>query len=184
MNPFDLKTALLEKHAQHVVLIHFPIALFMASFAFDLLGLWRRDRTLATVAYYNLIAAAVAALPAVATGLLAWQWQYGGKKLRGEPPAASAPRRCLQWDDLAALLVAHPAAAKARAAADSGLSGSGTGCGRRCHVDRTRRWHSERGRNTPRLDFLTGNSKRQANCGRSSCHRIRSKHSWPKHLKK
>ncbi len=83
MNPLDLKTALLEKHAQHVVLIHFPIALFMASFAFDLLGLWRRDRTLATAAYYNLIAAAVAALPAVATGLLAWQWQYGGKKLRG-----------------------------------------------------------------------------------------------------
>jgi hypothetical protein len=26
-NPFDIKTAILAKHAQHVVLIHFPIAL-------------------------------------------------------------------------------------------------------------------------------------------------------------
>ena len=51
MNPFDLKATLLAKHAQHVVLIHFPIALFMASFAFDLLALWRRDRNLATAAY-------------------------------------------------------------------------------------------------------------------------------------
>ena len=31
VNPFDLKAALLAKHAQHVVLIHFPIALFMAN---------------------------------------------------------------------------------------------------------------------------------------------------------
>ena len=83
VNPFDLKAALLAKHAQHVVLIHFPIALFMASFAFDLLALWRRDRNLATAAYYNLIAAAVATLPTVASGLLAWQWQYGGKRLKG-----------------------------------------------------------------------------------------------------
>jgi hypothetical protein len=47
LNPFDLKTALLAKHAQHVVLIHFPIALFMVSFAFDLLALWRDNRQLA-----------------------------------------------------------------------------------------------------------------------------------------
>jgi uncharacterized membrane protein len=83
VNPFDLKAALLAKHAQHVVVIHFPIALFLVSFAFDLLALWRRDRSLATAAYYNLIAAAVTTLPAVVTGLLAWQWQYGGKRLRG-----------------------------------------------------------------------------------------------------
>src|SRR5439155_26701628 len=31
VNPFDLKTVLLAKHAQHVVLIHFPIALFIAA---------------------------------------------------------------------------------------------------------------------------------------------------------
>ena len=83
MNPFDIKTALLAKHAQHVVLIHFPIALFMVSFVFDLLALWRDNRQLAIAAYYNLLAAAIATLPAVATGLLAWQWLYGGRKLRG-----------------------------------------------------------------------------------------------------
>ena len=33
VNPFDLKTALLAKHAQHVVLIHFPIALFITAVA-------------------------------------------------------------------------------------------------------------------------------------------------------
>ena len=38
INPFDLKSALLAKHAQHVVLIHFPIALFISSVAFDLLA--------------------------------------------------------------------------------------------------------------------------------------------------
>ena len=36
-NPFDLHTVLLAKHAQHVVLIHFPIALFITGVALDLL---------------------------------------------------------------------------------------------------------------------------------------------------
>jgi uncharacterized membrane protein len=71
MNPFDLKAALLARHAQHVVLIHFPIALFITSVAFDVTAFWKGSRTLATAAYYNLFAAAVSALPAVATGLLA-----------------------------------------------------------------------------------------------------------------
>jgi uncharacterized membrane protein len=31
MNRFDLKAALLARHAQHVVLIHFPIALFISA---------------------------------------------------------------------------------------------------------------------------------------------------------
>ena len=35
MNPFDLKSVLFARHAQHVVLIHFPIALFLAGVAFD-----------------------------------------------------------------------------------------------------------------------------------------------------
>jgi uncharacterized membrane protein len=83
VNPFDLKAALLSKHAQHVVVIHFPIALFMASACFDLLARWCRDRALATAAYYNLLGAAVAALPAVATGLIAWQWLLEGEKLKG-----------------------------------------------------------------------------------------------------
>ena len=83
MNPFDLRTALLARHAQHVVIIHFPIALFMSSFAFDLLALYNGSRPLARAAYYNLIAAAVAAPAAVITGVLAWQLQLEGAKLRG-----------------------------------------------------------------------------------------------------
>lgn len=83
MNPFDLKAALLAKHAQHVVVIHFPIALFMASAFFDLLARLRLEKALATAAYYNLVAAAVAALPAVVTGLIAWQWLFEGEKLKG-----------------------------------------------------------------------------------------------------
>jgi len=83
LNPLDLKTALLAKHTQHVVMIHFPIALFMASLAFDLVALWKGNRALATAAHYNLVAAAVATLPAVATGLLAWRWRLDGARLKG-----------------------------------------------------------------------------------------------------
>lgn len=35
VNPFDIRTVVLAKHAQHVVLIHFPIALFFAAVTFD-----------------------------------------------------------------------------------------------------------------------------------------------------
>jgi uncharacterized membrane protein len=83
INPFDLKSALLAKHAQHVVLVHFPIGLFISSVAFDLLAIWRNNRSLAKAAYYNLIAAAVTALAAVGTGVLAWQLQLEGQRLRG-----------------------------------------------------------------------------------------------------
>jgi len=47
MNPFDIKAALLAKHAQHPVIIHFPIALFIISVAFDLLAIWRRNPAMA-----------------------------------------------------------------------------------------------------------------------------------------
>jgi uncharacterized membrane protein len=83
INPFDLKSALLAKHAQHVVLVHFPIALFISSFVFDLLAIWTGSRSLARAAYYNLIGAAITAVAAVATGVLAWQLQLEGQRLRG-----------------------------------------------------------------------------------------------------
>jgi len=83
VNPFDLKSALLAKHAQHVALIHFPIALCVAAVAFDLLAVWRHSRGLATAVYYNLTAAAISTVPAAASGLLAWQWQLEGKRLKG-----------------------------------------------------------------------------------------------------
>ena len=83
MHPFDLRTALLARHAQHVVLIHFPIALFTAAVAFDYLAQWRKDRTLAAAAYFNLLLAAVSTVPVVATGLAAWQFALEGQKLKG-----------------------------------------------------------------------------------------------------
>ena len=83
VNPFDLKTALLAKHAQHVVLIHFPIALFITAVAFDLIAQWTKRRGLTQAAYYNLLAAAISTVPVLATGLLAWQFQLEGQKLKG-----------------------------------------------------------------------------------------------------
>jgi uncharacterized membrane protein len=83
VNPFDIKTVLLAKHAQHVVLIHFPIALFTAAVAFDYLAQWTKNRTLAAAVYFNLLLAAVTSVLAVATGLAAWQWALEGEKLKG-----------------------------------------------------------------------------------------------------
>jgi uncharacterized membrane protein len=83
VNPFDLKTALLAKHAQHVVLIHFPIALFISAVGFDLIAQWTKRRSLAHAAYYNLLVAAISTVPVLATGLLAWQFQLEGQKLKG-----------------------------------------------------------------------------------------------------
>jgi uncharacterized membrane protein len=83
MNPFDLKSVLLARHAQHVVLIHFPIALFLVSVAFDLAAQWKRNTTFAAVSYYNLVLAAISSVPVVATGLLAWHWQLEGQRLKG-----------------------------------------------------------------------------------------------------
>jgi len=83
VNPFDLKAALLAGHAQHPVLIHFPIGLFIASVVFDLLAAWRKQPILATVAYYNLLGAALTVPLAIATGLGAWQWQLEGATLKG-----------------------------------------------------------------------------------------------------
>jgi uncharacterized membrane protein len=83
MSPFDLKSVLLARHAQHVVLVHFPIALFLAGVAFDLAARWKRDPALAAAAYYNLLVAAASTLPVAVTGILAWRWQLEGARLRG-----------------------------------------------------------------------------------------------------
>ena len=83
VNPFDPKTTLLAKHAQHVVLIHFPIALFITAVAFDLIAQWTTRRGLAHAAYYNLLVAAISTVPVLATGLLAWRFQLEGQKVKG-----------------------------------------------------------------------------------------------------
>jgi uncharacterized membrane protein len=83
VNPFDLRSALLAKHAQHVVLIHFPIALFIAAVAFDFIAQWTKRHALSDAAYYNLLLAAISTIPVLATGILAWQFQLEGQKLKG-----------------------------------------------------------------------------------------------------
>ena len=83
MHPFDIKAVLFAKHAQHVVLIHFPIALFIIGVLFDFLAQWKNQRLLAAAAYYNLLVAAIATIPVVVTGILAWQWELEGQKLKG-----------------------------------------------------------------------------------------------------
>src|SRR5207245_10459484 len=83
VNPFDLKTVLLAKHAQHVVLIHFPIALCISSVAFDPIAHCTNRRGLADTAYYNQLAAAISTFPVLATGILSWQLQLEGQKLKG-----------------------------------------------------------------------------------------------------
>ncbi len=83
MHPFDIKTVIFAKHAQHVVLIHFPIALFIIGVLFDFLAQWKKQRLLAAAAYYNLLVAAIATIPVVVTGILAWQWELEGQRLKG-----------------------------------------------------------------------------------------------------
>ena|ERR1035441_3893239 len=92
-NVFDIRAALSAKHAQHVVLIHFPIALFLSGVVFDFAARWTKRTklketnsgrtTLASAAHINLLAAATSVLPVLVSGILAWQWQLEGQRLRG-----------------------------------------------------------------------------------------------------
>ena len=70
MNPFDLKAVILAKHAQHVALVHFPIALIVVSVLFDPLSLRKQSLALLRAAYYTVIVAAISTVPTIATGLL------------------------------------------------------------------------------------------------------------------
>ena len=83
LNPFDLKAALLARHAQHVVLIHFPIALYLAGTCFDLGARFLARPHLRLAAGWNFLAAALLSLPAAASGLLAWRFALEGQPLRG-----------------------------------------------------------------------------------------------------
>ena len=59
INPFAPRRVLFAKHAQHPVLVHFPIALFLFSLFLDVLGRWRNRAGLHNVALVNLVSAAV-----------------------------------------------------------------------------------------------------------------------------
>jgi uncharacterized membrane protein len=83
VNPFDWRTVVLAKHAQHVVLVHFPIGCFLVAVLFDFLGQWTSDRKLTAAAYLNLLMAAICTVPVMGTGLAAWQLALEGQKLKG-----------------------------------------------------------------------------------------------------
>jgi uncharacterized membrane protein len=83
LNPFDPKTAFLARHAQHVVLIHFPVALLISAVAFDLIAQQTKRKGLVEAAYYNLLVAAISTLPVLVTGVLAWRFQLEGQRVKG-----------------------------------------------------------------------------------------------------
>jgi uncharacterized membrane protein len=83
VNPFDLKAALLAKHAQHVVLIHFPIALYLSGTLFDFVARVFRKPNFREVARWNFLFAAVMSIPTAATGILAWRWALEAQHLEG-----------------------------------------------------------------------------------------------------
>jgi Predicted membrane protein (DUF2231) len=89
LKAMDLRSMFLAKHAQHVVLIHFPIALFLTGVLFDFVAHWTKRSILAAAAFANLITATVSVPVVMASGILAWQWQLGGQKPRH---LAAAPR--------------------------------------------------------------------------------------------
>src|SRR5260221_11399679 len=82
-NPFDPRTVLFAKHAQHVVLVHVPIGLCLTSVIFEALGKWRKNAAFISASYYNQLAAAIASIPVVVTGLLAWRFELEGAYLKG-----------------------------------------------------------------------------------------------------
>ena len=83
VNAFDLKAALMARHAQHPVIVHFPIALYIISALFETLAVRRKQPAFATVAYFNLLIAAISIPFTIATGLAAWQFQLEGATLKG-----------------------------------------------------------------------------------------------------
>ena len=61
--------ALTELHPLHPMLVHFPIGLTGAACFFILLAVWRRSRTLETVAFANISLATLAVFAAGLTGI-------------------------------------------------------------------------------------------------------------------
>jgi uncharacterized membrane protein len=67
---------LFPKHADHPLIVHFPIGLFIVAMLFDFLAVFRKDRNLALAGYYNLGIAAITSIGSVGTGLLAWWFVF------------------------------------------------------------------------------------------------------------
>src|SRR5215475_8911123 len=108
INLFDLKAAVLAKHAQHVVLIHFPIALFISAVAFDLTAQWTKLRGLTDAAYYNLRAAAISTFPVLRHRHRRVAVPARRSEIEGHIAAAPGPCLHLERNDLACLVAAFP----------------------------------------------------------------------------
>lgn len=80
---FSIKALILAKHGQHVVLVHFPIALFLTAVAFDVIAQRTKREGYANTSYYNLCAAALSVPLVLGTGIIAWLWQLEGQGLKG-----------------------------------------------------------------------------------------------------
>lgn len=83
MSPFDWRSIVFAKHAQHVVLIHFPIALYLAAVGLDVLAQWLKKPEWGKAAFVNLTIAALFTVPTVLSGIAAWQLQLEGQRLKG-----------------------------------------------------------------------------------------------------
>ena len=88
----DLKAKLLAKHTQHVVLIHFPIALYHSGTLFDLVARVFRKPNFREVAGGRFLFAAAMSIPTAATGILAWALAF-----RGTAPERHAPVAFSCW---------------------------------------------------------------------------------------
>jgi uncharacterized membrane protein len=82
-SPFDVVGAIKAKHAQHPIIVHFPIGLFMASLLFDIIGRLKKSEGLNAAAYYNIVFSAITGVASVISGILCWQWKLGGDPLAG-----------------------------------------------------------------------------------------------------
>jgi uncharacterized membrane protein len=82
-NPYAFMGFIAPKHAQHPIVVHFPVALFFVSLLFDVIGILRRNSALFTAGYLNLSIAALSAPVAVVTGILAWRIHFAGMALAG-----------------------------------------------------------------------------------------------------
>ena len=108
VNPYDIKSALLAKHAQHVVLIHLPIALFPAAVAFDYLAQWMKNRTLAAAAYFNLLLAAVSTVPSRCDRFCCVA--MGARGATAQRDSVDAPRSGLRIECIDLICVVDPLA--------------------------------------------------------------------------
>ena len=115
VNPFDLKAALLAKHAQQIVLIHFPIALFLSAVGFDLIAQWTKRRGFADTAYYNLVGAASFDIPRTAYRLAGLAFSTGRTKIQGHSPRACGACLRRQRNYLAGVVVTFSYAAWGKA---------------------------------------------------------------------